>query len=178
MAYSKGAIAIANVTGDIVITVTTVLTQLGFTNVLPLATDTDGTVYDSAGYKQATRINSSGNAVSITEAYYSSSLCTTGFIPCTVGDKLRLAGMRIDPADAQAGSYNIAVYDSSKTKLAHSSWTNLSSCATVETDANGYVTSIALTEGKMLGAAGTAFIRISAFDMDSMSAISVNEEMV
>lgn len=84
-----------------------------YTNLLPLATDTDRkTIYNGKGYKENTRLNSSG--VETTANGYE----TTGFIPIKAGDVLRIKGA-IDGKETGAGSYthNFCFYDSSNTFL-------------------------------------------------------------
>ena len=51
-----------------------------YTNQLPISTDTDGTIFNSVGYKNGYRLNSGGNVVE------QSTRVTTGFIPVKKGD--------------------------------------------------------------------------------------------
>lgn len=86
MFYNKGKIAIPHVTGDIVINITAVPTAMPYTNLVPTAIDSDGSVFNSIGYKDGYRINSSG-----AEAAQAGS-SVTGFIPFSIGDTLRIGG--------------------------------------------------------------------------------------
>lgn len=147
----------------------------GYTNRLPISVDTSGGTYNTVGYKSGYRINSSGVEKQITESYFDTSVCVTGFIPCVSGDIIRLSGMEINPADPQAASYNIAVYDTSFSKLAAIPWETVGNHATVETDEDGHITSITLTS--TLSAAGVAYIRLSAKNITADSIVTVNEEI-
>lgn len=151
--------------------------EVPYTNQLPISTDTDGTIYNVTGYQAGYRLNSAGVPKEITETYYDSAVCVTGFIPCKLGDVIRIQGMVIDPADTQAGSYNIHLYDSSKAVLIFSPWSTLSDYAVVTTDSNGYIASITLSAGLNFGNENTAYIRLSAKNITADSVITVNEEI-
>lgn len=60
----------------------------GYTNQIPISTDTSGSVYNGVGYKNGTRLNSSGSEVD------SSNGVAVGFIPFVKGDILRVRGGR------------------------------------------------------------------------------------
>lgn len=143
-------------------------------NQLPLAIDTDGSIYNGIGYQKGHRLNSSGIAKEITESYYDAAVCVTGFIPCKAGDVLYFQGMEIDPADTQASSYNIHLYDSSFTSLAYMSWANASEYVTVGTDSGGCI--VSLTMDKYANLENLAYIRLSARNITSGSAITINEQ--
>lgn len=146
-----------------------------YTNRLPLSIDSSGAVYNTTGYKTGYRLNSSGAEKQITESYYDSSVCVTGFIPCTAGDVIRLAGLVIDPADTQAGVYNLAVYDSSFAKVDVASWKDVLTHASATTDSDGHISAITLS-GKF-GTAAVAYIRLSAKGVTADSIVTVNEEI-
>lgn len=156
--------------------------DLGAASVINLNETGSATAYTNVlttvGYQTGYRINSSGSAVEITESYYDASVCATGYIPCQCGDVLRFRDLVIDPNDTQYASYNLHVYDSGYTSVGFLAWGNLPREATVTLDENGYVTMLTLTEGTILGAADTAYIRISAKNITSASIITVNEEIV
>ncbi len=83
-AYSNGTITIGSVTGDIVITASAYeIPVASYTNQLPISTDTDGSIYNSVGYKTDTYL-SSGNVGS------KSGSVTTGFIPIPETDSYEL----------------------------------------------------------------------------------------
>ena len=108
-AYSDGNISIASVTGDIVITA--VATKIvSYTNQVLISTDADGNVYNGTGYKDGYRINSSGAEAAL------SGFTTTGFIPFTKGQTIRIGGEGIT-----YDSYGcmLMCYDTSKTVIAN-----------------------------------------------------------
>lgn len=153
----------------------TVSTGGSYTNRLPLSIDSSGAIYNTAGYKTGYRLNSSGVEKQITESYYDSTVCVTGFIPCAAGDVIRLSGMVIDPADTQAGSYNLVVYDSSFAKVNVATWGNVSGHASVTTDSDGHISAITLSGD--FGANTVAYIRLSAKGITAASIVTVNEEI-
>lgn len=111
MAYSKVAIAIPEVTGDIVINVTTEATVAAYTNQIPISTDTDGTIFNGIGYKQGYRLNSSGNVADVASGGVSTDWFVTGFIPVKGGDIIRFSGAYVEGG---SGAVNNRYYDSSK----------------------------------------------------------------
>lgn len=108
-AYSDGHVNIASVTGDIVITA--VATKvINYTNQVSISTDTDGNVYNGTGYKDGYRLNSSGAEAQL------SGFTSTGFIPFTKGQTIRIGGEGIT-----YDSYGcmLMCYDTSKTVIAN-----------------------------------------------------------
>jgi len=65
-----------------------------FTNRLPTATATDGSVFGEAGYQIGKMWGTDGTTLST-----ASGLLCTGFIPCSVGAIIRLKGISFDPGD-------------------------------------------------------------------------------
>ena len=61
-------------------------TILGYTNQVPLSTDTDGSIFNGVGYQTDYRLSSSGATKAET---YSA---VTGFIPAQAGDVVRISG--------------------------------------------------------------------------------------
>lgn len=113
MAYSKVAIAIPEVTGDIVINVTTEAAVVAYTNQIPISTDTDGSIFNGTGYKHGYRINSSGNVTDAASGGASTDWFATGFIPVKGGDVIRFSGAYVE---GSLGGVNNWYYDSSKVK--------------------------------------------------------------
>lgn len=79
-----------------------------FTDVLPAATDTDGTIYNGIGYKNGGYLNVDGTVIS--SAYYS----VTGFIPITPGHTFYTKDMTLADAD---GYSRCCLYDENKNFL-------------------------------------------------------------
>ena len=79
-----------------------VLWKGGYTNLIPMAIDTDGSVYEGKGYIEDYRLSSSG---SLSEQ---AGTVTTGFIPCRAGDLIRMGGALFA---SPAGNCYLAFYD-------------------------------------------------------------------
>ena len=108
--YKDGIIAIPEVTGDIVITAMAVAQAPSYTNQIPISTDASGDVYGTNGYTLNTRLNSSGNVVA------ASGYLVTGFIPCAVGDTIRLNKF-VTSLNTYGGNAKILFFDSSRAKI-------------------------------------------------------------
>lgn len=85
---NTGAISIASVNGDISITAIASIAP-SYTNLVPTSTDESGNIYNTVGYKDGYRINSSGTETT------GSHMSVTGFIPYTHGHTIRLGGANI-----------------------------------------------------------------------------------
>lgn len=112
--YENGKISIPNVTGDIVITAKAIQNAVSYKDQIAISTDTDGSVYNSKGYKENQRLNSSG-AVVANEAGLGIGPIVTGFIPVSPGDVIRFKNAYI--LKYNNGSYNTWEYDASHNKL-------------------------------------------------------------
>lgn len=80
-AYNDGLVSIEKVVGDIVIQLTAQEKQ-SIPNQIPISTDASGNVFNTTGYKEGYRLNSSG-----AEAAYSGSV-VTGFMPFVLGQEI------------------------------------------------------------------------------------------
>lgn len=107
--YNKGKIAIPNVTGNIVITITAV--QQAQENAFPSKFyDTDGvTLYDGKGYKSGFRFNSTGEEVSAGSAD-----SITGYLDITGFNKVTVSGAVLSYT---SGGYKCVVYDANHTVI-------------------------------------------------------------
>lgn len=104
---STGRITINSVTGPVVITAVA-SRDLVCTNMVPLSTDANGNIYNVTGYKDGSRINSSGAETG------GSHMSVTGFIPFTHDQTLRLGGPNILFNEYGCMMY---FYDSNKSAL-------------------------------------------------------------
>lgn len=105
---STGEILIKRVYDNIVVTGA----GLNYQNQIPISTDTDGSIYNGIGYKSGYYISSSGGALSSRSSSY-----VTGFIPCKVGDIVRLQNVNFDSDSDDKSYHRVAFYDSSKTYI-------------------------------------------------------------
>ena len=175
-AVSGNKISIAAVTGNIVITVTTAVI-IAYTNQLPISTDKDGNVYNGTGYKTSTRLNSSGEDTS------GSGMCATGYIPCKIGDVIRLKGINYNKNSTNVGNHRCAFFDSNKTYIsmliANSSTSAPDIVANGVYDSTGDLIQFTVPEKiNTISLSGTAFFRICGDTFDSTRIITVNEEIV
>lgn len=86
----------------------------GYTNLVPTSTDTDGSIYNGTGYKDDTRLSSSGGVSGTAQ----SGSVTTGFMPFRNTDIIRIKGVDLLTAKANhGGHYYFNLYDSNKTKI-------------------------------------------------------------
>ena len=108
--YNKGKIAIPNVTGNIVITITAV--PQAQENAFPSKFyDTDGvTLYDGKGYKSGWRFNSQDAEVS---AQAGDSI--TGYLDITGHNKVTVSGAVLSQT---TGGHKVVFYDSNHTIIA------------------------------------------------------------
>lgn len=176
--YKDGIIAIPVVTGDIVITATAVTQAPSYTNQIPISTDASGNVYGTNGYTLNTRLNSSGHVVD------ASGYLVTGFIPCAVGDTIRLNKF-VTSLTTYGGNAKILFFNSSRTKISG-------------TNANKFGSSYGYSQGTPLvfvvpstvystddgvdkSLAGVAYVRfgIGGYNEEADSIIcTINEEIV
>lgn len=154
-----------------------------YTNQIPISTDTDGSVYNTTGYKTASRISSSGGISNVNNASASNPAFVTGFIPCKKGDIIRLASCYIDTDgtgnDANyygqdIGGLRVAVYDSSKTYLIAAAWNEYESSGLLKdyaVDTNGYITKFSINN------ANCAFVRLCLGGDPETAIVTINEEI-
>ena len=112
--YTKGKIAIPNVTGDIVITITAV--QQAQENSFPSKFyDTDGvTLYNGSGYKSGWRFNSKNVE---TEALSGDSI--TGYLDITGYNKVTVSGAVLSET---SGGNKCVFYDANHTAISGNEW--------------------------------------------------------
>ena len=149
-------------------------------NWVPLSTDTDGSIYNGVGYKDNTRLSSSGGVSGSAQA----GSATTGFMPCTAYDVIRLKGATWL---GNTGHYYVNYYDADKKFLndfAASAYAgNYDRFTSVTYDAESGITTIynkmelshlyeSLAEIK-----NAAYIRLNAYGSGKNLIVTVNEEI-
>ena len=163
-----------------------VLWQSGYTNQVPLSTESDGkTIYNGGlGYKNGYRLRSGG-------AEYALSWCAhTGFIPVKGGDIIRIGGMNFENVDGHSSAINVA----------NSSFTNIGQCSTSSGNYGIFLESAYVSYGEAAvknakekegvwkwvvppSASGVAYVRISCGSYNKVAAdgskliVTVNEEI-
>lgn len=163
-----------------------VLWKRGYTNQVPLSTDTDGSIYNGVGYKDNVRLSSSGGVSSSAQ----SGSTTTGFIPFPYGDAtvIRMKGVvwKTVYDVVTSGHYYINFYDSSKKFLCYLSvgeHANLTHVVTVTRDDNGVETvvwnqSYGTTNSMLQNIRNNAaYVRINAYGKGADMIVTINEEI-
>ena len=162
-----------------------------YTNVLPLAINTDGTKYNGGqGWKTGARLNSSG-AESTSSA---EGVEVTGFIPVKSGDKVYLRNVTMNNSGEKANQTYMWLYDASFAKLegryklfsqfSAEAMNSQKSQGLIDFDGNGNLTMLTIDHnvfytGTSLGdLSNAAYLRISCEEIDGSSIITVNEPIV
>lgn len=151
----------------------------GYTNRLPLAIDSDGSVLGGVGYLNDKRLNSSGAVADLYSA--NAGWGVSGFIPATATSRIRVRNVKIDPNSANAGTIRWCAYDASFAFLGELSYNNLTASASsgeCEFDASGCVTAFYMVSNSY-DLSQTAYIRImSETHFTAASIVTVDEEIV
>lgn len=150
-----------------------------FTNLVPTSTDTDGSVYNGTGYKENVRLSSSGGVSSETLT----GSVTTGFIPCTVNDVIRMKGATwLDNANPHL--YYLHFYTSDKTFITESLSANnydgaYANGVSITYDEEAGVTTFDVTDGSDFAGRLTdaAYFRLNAYGKGADLILTVNEEI-
>ena len=145
-----------------------------YTNQLPLATDTDGSIYNGVGYASGLRLNSSGAA----EGYDGSYL--TGFIPVKMGDVVRLKNVTWQngvTTGLNSGNQRVSFYDANKAHLSQTNAIGLGGALSGVKDANGIWTQFTVKNWSGGNITNAAFFRLNCAGITSESIITINEEI-
>lgn len=147
-----------------------------FTNVLPTATDVDGSIYNDKGYKTGVRIDlSTGDAIADLDGTYTA----TGFIKVKAGDVFRFKNITMAEAFSKPDGYvSIMYYKSDLTKYQLQTAKTMSTSTSaayqkVEFDEDG----MTITFGNSVVSGG--YVRFSLFtrEIGTKPVISINEEI-
>ena len=143
-----------------------------YTNLIPLATGVDGSIYNGVGYKTQARLNSSGLP---TDA---DGMDITGFIPCSADDIIRLQGIHFNKNSVNINSHRIAFYDSNKEYVSNTlvQGTNVDNLGAVWNEGGDL---IQFTVNGYYGGNSDAYayFRICGDTFDDAPIITVNEEI-
>jgi hypothetical protein len=156
----------------------------GYKNWVPLSTDTDGSIYNGVGYKDNTRLSSSGGVSGSAQT----NSVTTGFIPFGgVTDVVRMKGVEwVNSRANYGGHYYINFYDSNKKFLNYLSagdYPNLTHVVNITRDENGVETVVWNdnygTTNLLLQCVrnDAKFIRINAHGKGADMIVTINEEI-
>ena len=108
----KGVTVASDATSDDLAAYIMLIKALTYTNLVPTATDTDGNIYNGVGYKNDTRLSSSGGVSSSP----STGSVTVGFLPFKNTDIIRMKGAEwVGMSAAHSGMhFYLNLYDSNK----------------------------------------------------------------
>jgi hypothetical protein len=142
-------------------------------NLVPTSVDTDGSVFNGKGYKDDSRLNSSG--VVTTQA----TSTATGFMAAKKGDKFRITGVYFGHSATSAVYGYVSTYNASKAKLVSASYDAIVSSPSTypfvisPIKTTGRVTPSDVTEIDFAnGSADLAFVRFSAALADGVSNVN------
>lgn len=145
-----------------------------YTNQLPLATDTDGSIYNGTGWMEGYRLNSSGSPDGYSGSYL------TGFIPAQIGDVVRLKNVVWQngvSSGLNSGNQRISFYDSSKNHLVQTNAIALAGALNGVKDDSGIWTQFTLKNFSGGDLTNAAYFRLNCAGLSAESIITVNEEI-
>jgi hypothetical protein len=142
--------------------------ELGYTNQIPISTDTDGSIYNGVGYKENTRWSKSGGG-DISET----GVTVSGYIPVKTGDVIRIKNITMNKND-QASNANVCnicyFWSLSATDGASGDATVITSEFSGIFDANGNLTQFTIPESLH-----PVYIRLNTGYIGPDSILTINE---
>ena len=135
---------------------------VSYTNVLPLAIDTDGSIYNNIGYKADTRWSSSSGAETTGTGIY-----ITGYIPVSSGDVIYLKNITMDK-NINGNGCRVLAFTSLDATPSIDNVSNLDTYYKANWDSDGLLTSFTV-------ATGYNYIRLQADYIGADSIITINE---
>lgn len=145
-----------------------------YTNMLPLATDTDGSIYNTKGWSIGYRLTSSG----IAEGY--SGMYLTGFIPIKIGDIVRLKDITWQygkTSGITSNNQRLCFYNSSKSFIGLANGTGAGGTLSAVKDENNIWTQFTVKSFSGVTLNDVAYFRLCCAGITDESIITVNEEI-
>lgn len=172
VSVSNGVINVSSVTGNIIITAVAEANKPAYTNLLPLATNADGTAFvgpnGEKGYKSGYKISTSQGTESATTGAY-----VSGFMPITgLNDVIRIANITLSNT---VNINNFVFYDANKNKIGN---------VTAPGSAGAFHESVEVKDGYYMAkphmwlTVNPAFFRFSCGGITDETIVTVNEEIV
>jgi hypothetical protein len=158
-----------------------------FTNQVPISTDTDGSIYNKVGYKDNTRLSSSGGISGSAQ----NGSATTGFMPW-YGDTTYLRMKNVNWVNVydivSSGHYYIIPYDANKKPMGaylsagEYARGGLNHIVSITRDANGVETvkfseTYGTTNTYLQAFRNAKYIRINAYGKGADMIVTINEEI-
>ena len=145
-----------------------------YTNLLPSATDTDGSIYNGVGWEKGYRLGSDG-APSVQNNSY-----LTGFIPVKFGDVVHLKNVKwqygVDTG-LNSGNQRVSFYDANKVHLGQAAAIGVGGMLSGVKDDNNIWTQFTVKNWSGVTLDNPAYFRLNCAEISGDSIITVNEEI-
>jgi hypothetical protein len=145
-----------------------------YTNLLPSATDTDGSIYNGVGWEKGYRLGSDGAPSGQNDSYL------TGFIPVKFGDVVHLKNVKWQngvTTGLNSGNQRISFYDANKAHLGQTNAIGLGGALSGVKDANNIWTQFTVKNWSGVDVGSAAYFRLNCAEISGDSIITVNEEI-
>ena len=152
-----------------------------YTNKVSTSIDTDGSVFNSVGYKDDYRLGSDGTVSSSKQT----GSTVIGFVSCAYTDTIRIKGAVWLRDQISTGHFYIHFYDSTKTRLngfSCANYSNYSNHISITYDESSGITTFKIidpnaTTGLTQSIKTASFFRINAYGKGADLIVTVNEEI-
>ena len=145
-----------------------------YTNLLPSAIDTDGSVYNGVGWEKGYRLGSDGAPTAQNDSYL------TGFIPVKFGDVVHLKNVKwqngVDTG-LNSGNQRVSFYSADKVHLGQSNAVGLGGMLSGVKDDNNIWTQFTVRSWSGVDVGSAAYFRLNCAEISGDSIITVNEEI-
>lgn len=145
-----------------------------YTNLLPSATDTDGSIYNGVGWEKGYRLGSDGAPTGQNDSYL------TGFIPVKFGDVVHLKNVKWQngvTTGLNSGNQRASFYDANKVHLGQTNAIGLGGMLSGVKDENGIWTQFTVKNWTGVDLGSAAYFRLNCAEISGDSIITVNEEI-
>lgn len=145
-----------------------------YTNLLPSATDADGSIYNGVGWKKGYRLGSDGAPSGQNDSYL------TGFIPVKLGDVVHLKNVKWQygvTTGLNSGNQRVSFYDANKVHLGQAAAIGVGGMLSGVKDDNNIWTQFTVKNWSGVTLDNPAYFRLNCAEISGDSIITVNEEI-
>lgn len=145
-----------------------------YTNLLPSAIDTDGSVYNGVGWEKGYRLGSDGAPSGQNDSYL------TGFIPVKMGDVVHLKNVKWQngvTTGLSSSNQRVSFYDANKAHLGQTNAVGLGGTLLGVKDDNNIWTQFTVRSWSGVDVGSAAYFRLNCAEISGDSIITVNEEI-
>lgn len=145
-----------------------------YTNLLPSAIDTDGSVYNGVGWEKGYRLGSDGAPSGQNDSYL------TGFIPVKMGDVVHLKNVKWQngvTTGLSSSNQRVSFYDANKAHLVQTNAVGLGGTLLGVKDDNNIWTQFTVRSFSGVTLDNAAYFRLNCAEISGDSIITVNEEI-